>query len=57
MLEFTQIEWMIIVLMQYIGLQELHVIQYTDQGNRKAMNMNWCKQKANPALKTKTGNK
>ena len=24
--------------------------------NRKAMNRNWCNQKANPALKTKTGN-
>ena len=25
--------------------------------NRKAMNRNWGNQKANPALKTKTGNK
>ena len=25
--------------------------------NRKAMNRNWSNQKANPALKTKTGNK
>ena len=28
-----------------------------NQSNRKAMNRNWCNQKANPALKTKTGNK
>ena len=27
------------------------------KSNRKAMNRNWCNQKANPALKTKTGNK
>ena len=27
------------------------------RSNRKAMNRNWCNQKANPALKTKAGNK
>ena len=27
------------------------------RSNRKAMNRNWSNQKANPALKTKTGNK
>ena len=27
------------------------------ESNRKAMNRNWGNQKANPALKTKTGNK
>ena len=27
------------------------------KSNRKAMNRNWINQKANPALKTKTGNK
>ena len=27
------------------------------KSNRKAMNRNWSDQKANPALKTKTGNK
>ena len=27
------------------------------ESNRKAMNRNWSNQKANPALKTKTGNK
>ena len=27
------------------------------KSNRKAMNWNWSNQKANPALKTKTGNK
>ena len=26
------------------------------ESNRKAMNRNWSNQKANPALKTKTGN-
>ena len=28
-----------------------------DNSNRKAMNRNWSNQKANPALKTKAGNK
>ena len=28
-----------------------------DKSNRKAMNRNWSNQKANPALKPKTGNK
>ena len=28
-----------------------------DRSKRKAMNRNWSNQKANPALKTKTGNK
>ena len=28
-----------------------------DRSNRKAMNRNWSNQKANPALKTKAGNK
>ena len=27
------------------------------KSNRKAMNRNWSNQKANPVLKTKTGNK
>ena len=27
------------------------------ENNRKAMNRNWSNQKANPALKTKAGNK
>ena len=27
------------------------------KSNRKAMNRNWSNQKANPALKTKTGHK
>ena len=29
----------------------------SNRSNRKAMNRNWSNQKANPALKTKTGNK
>ena len=32
-------------------------IHYNSKSNRKAMNRNWSNQKANPALKTKTGNK
>ena len=28
-----------------------------NKSNRKAMNRHWLNQKANPALKTKTGNK
>ena len=31
--------------------------QLRKESNRKAMNRNWSNQKANPALKTKTGNK
>ena len=31
--------------------------QHISKSNRKAMNRNWSNQKANPALKTKTGNK
>ena len=30
---------------------------YVVKSNRKAMNRNWSNPKANPALKTKTGNK
>ena len=30
---------------------------FFSKSNRKAMNRNWSNQKANPALKTKTGNK
>ena len=30
---------------------------FVNRSNRKAMNRNWSNQKANPALKTKTGNK
>ena len=30
---------------------------YLAKSNRKAMNRNWSNQKANPALKTKAGNK
>ena len=33
------------------------VMECLKKSNRKAMNMNWSNQKANPALKTKTGNK
>ena len=29
----------------------------SEKSNRKAMNRNWSNQKANPALKTKAGNK
>ena len=30
---------------------------YCKKSKRKAMNRNWCNQKANPALNTKAGNK
>ena len=32
-------------------------LPYMDNSNRKAMYRNWSNQKANPALKTKAGNK
>ena len=36
----------------------VHFLVFTfEKSNRKAMNRNWSNQKANPALKTKTGNK
>ena len=47
-----------------IGLAKTKIIINNPDGfrrenksNRKAMNRNWSNQKANPALKTKTGNK
>ena len=33
------------------------VVSETIESKRKAMNSNWCNQKANPALNTKAGNK
>ena len=33
------------------------VSESISESNRKAMNRNWSNQKANPALKTKAGNK
>ena len=33
------------------------ILFYYYKSNRKAMNRNWSNQKANPALKTKAGNK
>ena len=36
--------------------KDTNVHQYIES-NRKVINRNWCNQKANPALKTKTGNK
>ena len=35
----------------------LKSITFNFKSKRKAMNRNWGNQKANPALKTKTGNK
>ena len=32
-------------------------IHFLNKSKRKAMNRNWCNQKANPALNTKAGNK
>ena len=34
-----------------------NVCSKANRSNRKAMNRNWSNQKANPALKTKAGNK
>ena len=39
--------------MFYLNFERVLVIK----SNRKAMNRNWSNQKANPALKTKAGNK
>ena len=38
-------------------LLRLHRLSYPSKSNRKAVNRNWSNQKANPALKTKAGNK
>ena len=45
-----------------LSLIEVEIIKYCSlrlcsKSNRKAMNRNWSNQKANPALKTKAGNK
>ena len=41
------------IVLQYINYKA----ELTDKINRKAMHRNWSNQKANPALKTKAGNK
>ena len=38
-----------------LGIETLRMS--LEKSNRKAMNRNWSNQKANPALKTKAGNK
>ena len=38
-------------------LEKIKDIHKGNKSNRKAMNWNWRNQKANPALKTKTGNR
>ena len=35
----------------------VYALSACDKSNRKAMERNWSNQKANPALKTKAGNK
>ena len=35
----------------------IHILCRERKSKRKAMNRNWCNQKANPALNTKAGNK
>ena len=40
-----------------MNIGEMKVFETFDKSNRKAMNRNWGNQKANPALKTKAGNK
>ena len=42
--------------LEYFNDTVMHML-CDDKSNRKAMNRNWSNQKANPALKTKTGNK
>ena len=46
----------IFIRLSITGLRRLHS-KNLDKSNRKAMNRNRNNQKANPALKTKTGNK
>ena len=38
-------------------LESSHAVVFFIKSKRKAMNRNWCNQKANPALNTKAGNK
>ena len=42
---------------KYLHVSTCHNVQKVYKSNRKAMNKNWSNQKANPTLKTKTGNK
>ena len=39
------------------SLNRTNYFNFVFESNRKAMNRNWSNQKANPALKTKAGNK
>ena len=43
----------------YMSLVDTRRVNFptVSKSNREALNRNWCNQKANPALKTKTGNK
>ena len=45
--------WRVICILDYWGA----VMVVIPKSKRKAMNRNWSNQKANPALKTKAGNK
>ena len=45
------------LIMENILYQLVSLKVFSSKSNRKAMNRNWSNQKANPALKTKTGNK
>ena len=40
-----------------LGVHVNDNLMWNNHSNRKAMNRNWSNQKANPALKTKAGNK
>ena len=44
-------------LLNVLGFSGFNIQFNVHKSNRKAMNRNWSNQKANPALKTKTGNK
>ena len=42
---------------KYKRFHDKTYLRFPSKSNRKAMNRNWSNQKANPALKTKAGNK
>ena len=49
-----------LMLINYLGWGKrelIFLVSNSRKSKRKEMNRNWCNQKANPALKTKAGNK
>ena len=49
--------WKILKISIFTMIVDVSKRIFEDESNRKAMNRNWSNQKANPALKTKAGNK